>query len=229
MIPLRDNKPTETFPFVTILIILANIAAFVYQLSLEPEIREELIMRAGAIPREISNGVDSPPLLGYPVQLTLISSMFLHGGFLHIMGNMLYLWIFGNNIEDRVGHLRFIFFYLICGIAAALIHIQGDPQSTVPMIGASGAISGILGAYLILFPKARVLTLVTLGFFIRFVELPAIIFLGFWILLQFINVSSSSQAGVAWLAHIGGFFAGLLLVPLFKKRTLAKHKDHRYA
>lgn len=217
MIPIKNNTPTETFPFVTIFIILANVAAFIYQLSLEPPLRLVLIMRAGVIPYEISHRVDTPPLLGYPVHLTLISSMFLHGGFLHIIGNMLYMWIFGNNIEDRIGHIRFIFFYLICGVVATLIHIQSDPESTIPLIGASGAISGVLGAYIILFPKARILTLLTLGFFIRLVQLPAVVFLGLWIILQFINAYYSSQPGVAWIAHIGGFFTGLILVPLFKK------------
>ncbi len=217
MIPLKDNIPTETFPFVTILIILINIAVFMYQLSLEPEAREELIMQAGAIPYEISHGVDKPPLLGHPVQLTLLSSMFLHGGLLHIIGNMLYLWIFGRNVEDRVGHLRFIFFYLICGVVASIVHIGSSPESIIPLVGASGAISGVLGAYLILSPKAKILTLITFGFFIRLVEIPALIILSLWIILQFINAYSLHQTNVAWLAHIGGFFAGLFLIPLFRK------------
>ena len=217
MIPLRDNVPTKTFPFITILIIVINIAVFVYQLSLGSEAREELIMRAGAIPYEISHGVDKPPLLGCPVQLTLLSSMFLHGGLFHIIGNMLYLWIFGKNIEDRVGHLRFIFFYLVCGVVASIIHIATSPESRIPMVGASGAISGVLGAYLILFPRARILTLVIFLIFIRFIEIPAFIILSFWIIVQFINATSLHQTNVAWFAHIGGFFAGLFLIPLFRK------------
>lgn len=219
MIPIRNNTATETFPFVTILIILANVSVFVYQLSLEPAEGHALIMQAGVIPYEITHGVDMPPRLGLPVQLTLLSSMFLHGGFLHIIGNMLYFWIFGSNIEDRVGHLRFVVFYLLCGVTASLVQVQGTPESTVPMIGASGAISGVLGAYLILFPRARVLTLVTFIFFFRLLEIPAVIFLGMWIILQFINVSHCGQTGVAWLAHIGGFFTGLILLPLFKKAS----------
>ncbi len=222
MIPLKDNIPTETFPFIVILIILANVCVFVYQLSLEPIEEHALIMRGGAIPYEISHRVDKPPQLGYPVQLTLLSSMFLHGGFLHIIGNMLYLWIFGKNIENRLGHLRLILFYLICGVVATFIHIQGDPESTIPLIGASGAISGVLGAYLVLSPKARVLTAITLGFFIKLIEVPAVIFLGFWIILQFINASVPNQTGVAWLAHIGGFFTGMILVPLFQKRPRSR-------
>ena len=217
MIPLKDNIPKETFPLVTILIILINIAVFMYQLSLEPEARQELIMRAGATPHEISHGEDRPPLLGYPVQLTLLSSIFLHGGLLHILGNMLYLWIFGRNVEDRVGHLGFVFFYLICGVIASIVHIGIRPESTIPMVGASGAISGVLGAYLILSPGARILTLITFGFFIRLVEIPAIIILSLWIILQLINATSLHQTNVAWFAHIGGFFAGLLLIPLFRK------------
>lgn len=218
MIPLRDNVPTKTFPFITILIIVMNIAVFIYQLSLGSEARrDELIKRAGATPYEISHGVDEPPLLGYPVQLTLLSSMFLHGGLFHIIGNMLYLWIFGKNIEDRVGHLRFIFFYLVCGVVASIIHIATSPESRIPMVGASGAISGVLGAYLILFPRAKILTLVTFFIFIRFIEIPAFIVLGFWIIVQFINATSLHQTNVAWFAHIGGFFTGLFLIPLFRK------------
>ena len=217
MIPLRGSVPTEKFPFVTILIIVINVAVFMYQLALEPKAQEELIMRAGATPYEISHGVDKPPAFGYPVQLTLLSSMFLHGGLFHIIGNMLYLWVFGSNIEDRVGHLRFIFFYLICGVVAGIAHIASGPESTIPMVGASGAISGVLGAYLILFPRARILTLITLGFFIRLVEMPALIVLGFWIIVQLVNATFLRQTDVAWLAHIGGFFAGLLLIPLFRK------------
>ena len=217
MIPLRDSVPAETFPFFTVLIIFINVAVFAYQLYLGPELQEEFIMRAGAIPHEIVQGIDEPPLLGYPVRLTLISSMFIHGGFLHIIGNMLYLWIFGNNIEDRVGHMRFVLFYLVCGLIAGVSHIATDPGSMVPMVGASGAISGILGAYLLLFPRARILTLLIFGFFIRLVEIPAVIVLSLWIILQLVNAHFSSGAGVAWFAHIGGFFAGLILIPLFRK------------
>ncbi len=217
MIPLRGSVPTEKFPFVTILIIVINVAVFMYQLSLGQKANEELVMRAGATPYEISHGVDTPPAFGHPVRLTLLTSMFLHGGLFHIIGNMLYLWVFGNNIEDRVGHLRFIFFYLICGVAAGIVYIASGPESRIPMVGASGAISGVLGAYLILFPRARILTLITLGFFIRLVEMPALIVLGFWIIVQLVNATFLHQTDVAWLAHIGGFFTGLLLIPLFRK------------
>jgi len=218
MIPLRDSVPAEVFPFVTILIIVMNLAVFAYQFSLEPEAREEFIMRAGAVPYEISHGEDKPPLFfGYPIQMTLVSSMFLHGGFLHILGNMLYLWIFGDNIESKVGHLRFLFFYLICGAIASIVHILTGPESTVPMVGASGAISGVLGAYLLLFPRARILTLLTLGFFIRLVEMPAVVVLSLWIILQMVNAYFFHQSNVAWFAHIGGFFAGIILIPLFRK------------
>jgi len=157
-----------------------------------------------------------------PVGATVITSMFLHGGFLHVIGNMLYLWIFGNNVEDAMGRLRFALFYLLCGTTAALGHAFLNLRSTVPMIGASGAVSGVLGAYVLLYPRARVLTLFTLGFFVRLIEVPALVVLGFWFILQFLNVliasGSGAGGGVAWHAHIGGFVAGMLLVGLFKRR-----------
>lgn len=216
MIPLRDENPTETFPFITLLFIGVNIASFFYQLSLGHE-QERFIMEMGVIPLAFTRE-------GFSAHsATLITSMFLHGGFLHIIGNMLYLWIFGNNVEDNMGHLRFIFFYFICGIAASMAHILSAPKSALPAIGASGAISGVLGAYLVLFPRARVLTLVPLFFFWRIIELPAIFFLGVWILFQGISGLSSAGVpdqggGVAWFAHMGGFAAGVILIFLFRKK-----------
>ncbi|HBA27068.1 MAG TPA: rhomboid family intramembrane serine protease, partial [Nitrospinae bacterium] len=171
-------------------------------------------------PYEITHSVDIGPPVQMPVFFTVYSSMFMHGSFMHIIGNMLYLWIFGNNIEDSMGHIRFIFFYLICGTVASLTHIFLAPNSKIPMVGASGAVSGILGAYLLLFPHARILTLVTFGFFVRMIKIPAMVVLGFWIVLQFLNstvASGSEGGGVAWFAHIGGFFAGLILINFFKK------------
>jgi membrane associated rhomboid family serine protease len=148
--------------------------------------------------------------------------MFLHGGFLHVAGNMLYLWIFGNNIEDAMGHLRFTVFYALCGTAAAFSHALPNSHSNIPMLGASGAVSGVLGAYLLLYPHARVLTLFTLGFFIRMIEIPAMVVLGFWFVLQFLNAAFTAGAGggVAWYAHIGGFIAGMALIGLFKRRNI---------
>jgi membrane associated rhomboid family serine protease len=154
----------------------------------------------------------------------LFSSMFLHGGWFHIIGNMLYLWIFGDNVEDRLGHGRFVLFYILCGLAAALTQIYLNPTSKVPMVGASGAVAGILGAYLLLFPHSRILALIPLGFFIQFAEIPALVFLVFWFLMQFLSgavslTAASSGGGVAWWAHIGGFAGGMALVYVFPKRT----------
>jgi len=219
MIPLKDDNPTRIFPIVTIGIIAANILVFIYQISLGAGY-EKFIFTYGALPYEITHGMDIGPQIQMPVFFTVYTSMFMHGGFMHIIGNMLYLWIFGNNIEDSMGHIRFIFFYLICGTVASLTHIFLAPNSKIPMVGASGAVSGILGAYLLLFPHARILTLVTFGFFVRMIKIPAMVVLGFWIVLQFLNsavASGSESGGVAWFAHIGGFFAGLILIKFFKK------------
>ncbi len=157
--------------------------------------------------------------------IPLFSSLFLHGGWLHLIGNMLYLWVFGDNVEDKLGHGRFIFFYLLCGVIASLVHVAMDPHSPIPTIGASGAISGVLGAYLLLFPKARVLTLIPIFIFLQVAELPALIVLGLWFVLQFVNgmmsigMDTAGMGGVAWWAHIGGFAAGMVLVlPLRKYR-----------
>ena len=224
MIPLRDDNPTVLLPIVTVALIIANTAAFFYELSLEPRLLNALIYRMGMVPAEILND----PLPATEEYLSVFTSMFLHGGWLHLIGNMLYLWIFGNNIEDCMGHLRFIFFYLIAGIAAAAAHVYFNPASTIPTIGASGAVSGILGAYLVLFPHARVQTLVTLGWFIRIVYLPAWVLLFFWIGLQFLNqavepLRATEGGGVAYAAHIGGFFAGAVLILLFRKYRRKTH------
>ena len=214
LIPLRSENPRNTFPFITIALILANIAVFVYQCFF----RGNLISLA-AVPYEISHGRDLPPYLGYSIYVTLVSSLFLHGGILHIIGNMLYLWIFGTSIEDKIGHMKFTFFYFLCGILACIAHIASEPDSTIPVIGASGAISGILGAYYFLFPRSKVLTAFIFIIFIRLIRIPAVVFLGLWIALQIVNAYSlgGGGGGTAWLAHIGGFFAGLLLAPFFIK------------
>ena len=218
MIPLKDDLPTRSFPLMTIGFIAANIAIFFYEVSLGPR-SEKLILTYGAIPFDLTRGV----LVGkehIPVPVSLLTSMFLHGGLMHLAGNMLYLWIFGNNIEDVMGHLRFVFFYLLCGVAAVYAHAWVDPASVVPMIGASGAISGVLGAYLLLFPRAKVLTLIPIGFFVQIVRIPAVLVLGFWIVVQFLSgmLSASRTGGVAWFAHVGGFIAGMALIFFFKKK-----------
>lgn len=221
MIPIRDDNPTERFPIVTVSLLAVNILVFGWQFLLGPK-AQLVVFSFGAVPYEITHGVSVYRPVYIPTSLTLITSMFVHGGFLHLAGNMLYLWIFGNNVEDRMGRFRFLIFYLICGLAAVLTHVLISPDSRVPMVGASGAISGILGAYLLMFPHARVLTVIPIFFYVRVVHLPAVFLIGFWILMQVINgvVSLKVEGGVAWFAHIGGFVAGLLLVRLFAGRRL---------
>ena len=217
MIPLRDDNPTSTFPYVTITLIVLNIVVFFYELSLGPHFQLFLEVY-GATPFFVLN-MTAPA--GYPPPyMTIFTSMFLHAGFFHVAGNMLYLWIFGNNIEDSMGHIRFIIFYLISGIVAVYIFALVNPVSTIPMVGASGAVSGVLGAYLVLFPRAKVLTLVPFGFYMQVIKVPAVFVLGFWIVVQIINgmVSRGRGSGVAWFAHIGGFLAGIVLIGLFKKK-----------
>jgi len=220
MIPLRDNIPSERAPIVTVGIIIVNVLVYLNQLSLPPQAAARFVYLYGLIPIEISSG---DLLVTHPVPLyaTLLTSMFVHGGLFHIAGNMLYLWIFGDNVEDTMGHLKFLIFYLLSGLAAAGTQILSDPHSKIPMIGASGAISGVLGAYLLLFPHARVLTLLALGWFIRLVEIPALVVLGFWIVFQVLNgllTLGVQVGGVAWFAHIGGFVAGLVMVIPFSRR-----------
>jgi membrane associated rhomboid family serine protease len=216
VIPLRDNIPSYRTPIVTVGLIAANILVYVNQLMLPPQEAVQFVHLYGLIPLEISGG---DLLVPHPVPLyaTVFTSMFVHGGLFHLGGNMLYLWIFGDNVEDRIGRLKFLIFYLLSGLAAAATQIWTDPASKIPMVGASGAISGVLGAYLFLFPHARVLTLIPLGFFYRLVEVPALIVLGFWIIVQVLNGVGTlgvQVGGVAWFAHIGGFVAGLGMIVL---------------
>lgn len=222
MIPLHDNNPTDIFPYLTITFIVACVLVFFWQLSLGSAGREA-IYALGVIPASLLQGKSLPPdLYLIPAKLTLLTSMFLHGGWMHLIGNMLYLWIFGNNVEDAMGHTRFIIFYVICGFAAALAQALPDPASVTPMIGASGAISGVLGAYLLLHPRARVLVVIPIGIFIHTTRLPAVAVLGFWFVLQLINslLTDGGGGGVAWGAHIGGFVAGVALIPFFKYRRV---------
>ncbi|MCI0371854.1 MAG: rhomboid family intramembrane serine protease [candidate division NC10 bacterium] len=222
MLPLRDNIPAQRFPAVTIGLIAANVAVFLYQYLLTPQSAQRMIFLYGLIPRELTSGVPLVPH-PFPVEVTLFTSMFVHGGFFHVGGNMLYLWIFGNNVEDAMGHARFVLFYVLSGLAAAFSQVATGPNSAIPMVGASGAVSGVLGAYLLLYPHARVLTLITLGWFWRLVEIPALIVLGFWIVVQVLNgllTFNFQGGGVAWFAHIGGFAAGMALLPFCKRRTV---------
>jgi membrane associated rhomboid family serine protease len=216
MIPLRDNIATRTFPIITVGIIFVNILIFLWMRFTLTSFEGQTVYRFyGLVPMELMSSLhDRWDLVPYNV-MTVFSSMFLHGGLFHLAGNMLYLWIFGNNIEDAIGHGRFIVFYLLAGIVAALAQFLYDPASNIPMVGASGAVSGILGAYLVLYPYARIKTLLFIIIFIKIVELPAIALLTIWF---FIQVLYSRLEGVAWYAHIGGFVFGLVTIKLFSKR-----------
>jgi membrane associated rhomboid family serine protease len=218
MIPLHDDNPTERPPIITIAWIVACALVFLYQASLPAGPGETFVFQYGAIPALVFGEADPPEMgVAIPAYATLITSMFLHGGWMHLNGNMLYLWVFGNNIEDAMGHAKYIAFYLTCGILAALSHALTDPSSSIPMVGASGAISGILGAYLVLFPRAKVLVMMpALGA----TRVPAAIVLGMWFVMQLLSGGmsiGSEGGGVAFFAHIGGFLAGMALIGLFKR------------
>jgi membrane associated rhomboid family serine protease len=220
MIPLHDDNPTAIAPAVTVALIVACSAVWLWQFSQPPGEQERTIYALGVIPAVLLGERSLPPEAAWtPPIFTLVSSMFLHGGWMHLIGNMLYLWIFGNNVEDAMGHVRFIVFYLVCGVAAALAQTASDPASTVPMVGASGAIGGVLGAYLVLHPKARVLVLIPLGIFSRLIYVPAFLVLGLWFVLQIVSAPMAQQGGgVAYWAHIGGFAAGAALIFVFRRR-----------
>jgi membrane associated rhomboid family serine protease len=226
-LPLKDINPTHRRPVATYTLIAANVAVFIYQISLGSRLDSVFVASYGATPFEITHMTDlvghvkaGIPFLHspgpHPIFLTLLTSMFIHGGLAHLGGNMLFLWIFGNNVEDILGPARFVFFYLVCGLAAHALHIASNPSSMVPTVGASGAISGVLGAYLVAFPRARVLTLVFLGFFIRMAVLPAFVIIIYWFAIQFIfalaSLGGTPGGGVAWFAHVGGFLAGIALI-----------------
>ncbi|MFQ5828224.1 MAG: rhomboid family intramembrane serine protease [Candidatus Methylomirabilia bacterium] len=228
MLPLKDDIPTKFFPLVTVGLIAANILAFLYQLSLQAtddphalRAAQVFVLEFGVIPCRLTGSCAAPADFPHPV-LTIFTSMFLHGGLFHVFGNMLYLWIFGNNVEDTLGRGRFVAFYLLSGVAAALAQTAVGPSSHTPMVGASGAVSGVLAAYLVLYPRARILTLIMFGFFIRLVRVPALVVLGFWIIVQTLNgvitFGSGDEGGVAWFAHIGGFVAGLGLLAVLRPR-----------
>ena len=219
MIPIHDDNPTKSVPFVTVALIAVCIAVFLWQLSLGSGFAAG-VYQFGAIPAAILGLKMRPDVIAViPLWATLFTSMFMHAGWLHLLGNMLYLWIFGNNIEDSMGHFKFIVFYIVCGLIAALSHIIPNAGSTIPMVGASGAISGILGAYLLLFPRAMVLVVIPIIIYPYTIRVPAILVLGVWFLLQILS-KSNTEGGVAFAAHIGGFVAGMLLVPIFKKRSV---------
>jgi len=231
MFPISDDNPRISTPYVTWSIIGACVLVFFWQVSLGASSGEIAIYEFGMIPaRLFGTGTLDPELAAVPAWSTVFTSMFMHGGWLHLGFNMLFLWIFGDNVEDSMGHARYLIFYLVCGVAAALAQAFVSPGSTIPMVGASGAISGVLGAYLLLHPRATVRTVIFLGIFVTMMHLPAMIVLGLWFLMQLVSAafSSSGEAGVAFWAHVGGFVAGMALVPLFKKRDVALFQPPRY-
>ena len=216
MIPLKDDNPTRTFPFVNYALIAACVLVFLWEVSLGAR-AQNAILAYGFIPDVLLGDARLPPGLAVvPAWMTMFTSMFLHGGWMHLIGNMLYLWIFADNVEDRFGHGRFIVFYLLCGVGAALAQALPDPDSQIPMVGASGAISGVLGAYALMFPRAHVLVAIPIGV-LAFTRMPALLVLGLWFAMQLLSeMMAPPGAGVAFRAHIGGFVAGMALLPLFR-------------
>jgi len=216
MIPIRDAIRSNHFPAVNSLIIGLNVLAFLWQLTQGSDLNEALFL-FGIVPARYSNPEISAHFTAFQQFLPFLTSMFLHGGFLHILGNMWFLYIFGDNIEDRLGHFRYLVFYIFCGVVAGLVQLFTNWNSKIPTIGASGAISGVMGAYLLLYPNARILTLIPIFFFFQFVELPAFVFLGFWLLLQLFSAGLTPRnvGGIAFWAHIGGFIAGLIFIKIF--------------
>jgi membrane associated rhomboid family serine protease len=216
-IPLKDENPTRGIPIITISLIVINAAVYFYSFLKGTPGFEAFLYQFGLIPIEITHFAELTPRLAAPIWLTPLTSMFLHGSFMHLGGNMLFLWVFGNNIEDHLGPLKFLLFYLAAGLVAVAAFVIFNPNSNVPMVGASGAIAGVMGAYMFLFPRARVLTFIFLFYFIRIVRVPAAVVLGFWIFYQIIMsaMSSGIGGGVAWLAHVGGFAFGWLWFRIF--------------
>jgi membrane associated rhomboid family serine protease len=222
MIPLKDTQPSGSKPMATALLIVCSSLIFLYTAWLDPFSRNHFLSAFGLVPGAFSS-------------TALITSLFLHGGWLHLIGNMWFLWIFGDNVEDVLGHLPFLGFYLLCGVAASLLHVGLHPDSRTPLVGASGAIAGVMGAYLVQFPRARIVTLIPVVFFLTTLELPAVFMLGYWFLLQLLNGFWASgdvhlaQSGVAWFAHIGGFLTGIAAIKLLPtRRPYSRRADLRW-
>jgi membrane associated rhomboid family serine protease len=247
VIPIKDDIPTRSFPAVTVTLIVMNVLVYLYEFALAPPVAPSrgaaaaaerayvaFIYEFGLLPCRLANACPTrlaTALSGAPsAWLTVFTSMFVHGGLFHVGGNMLYLWIFGNNVEDVMGRARFLVFYLVCGVAAAAAQVLSDPKSAIPMVGASGAVSGALGAYLLLYPHARIWVLVIFGFFVRFIAVPAVIVLGFWIVVQLANTAITfgrdEPGGVAFLAHVGGFLAGMALVHVFRQHPRVSYRRY---
>ena len=232
MIPIRDRNPSGTFPYVTIGIIIINVFIFLYELSLGSDLAI-FVHQYGVVPVKATHYFQTPNLSLKETFFPFLSSTFLHAGFIHLIGNMWFLWIFGDNIEDRLGHVKYLCFYILCGAIASSVHVFFNSQSQIPCIGASGAIAAVLGAYMVTFPRARVTTIVPIFFFIQIIELPAVIVLGFWILIQFFggtvsSTASASGGGVAWWAHIGGFVSGIILFTTIRILFVRKSVRRRY-
>jgi membrane associated rhomboid family serine protease len=224
MFPLRDNVPSRSWPVMNVFLIACNLLIFLYEVSLGPRL-QDFLMTFGVVPAKILYLTREEPGNLREIILPFFTSMFLHGGWFHVISNMWFLWIFGDNVEDRLGHFRYLVFYILCGLVAGWVHYAVNPTSGVPTVGASGAISGVMGAYYMLYPRARVLTLLPLFVFVEIIEVPAFFFLGFWFVMQLLQgmfslaMVDTMSGGVAWWAHAGGFAAGAVLVFVFKRRS----------
>ena len=232
MIPIRDRNPSGTFPYVTIGIIVVNVLVFLYELSLGLDLGQ-FLYQYGVVPVKATHYYRSSDSTLIETFFPFLSSIFLHGGFIHLIGNMWFLWIFGDNIEDKLGHVKYFFFYILCGIIASSVHVFFNSLAEIPCVGASGAIAAVLGAYMVTFPRARVTTVIPIFFFLQIIELPAVVVIGFWILIQFFSgavslTTSTSGGGVAWWAHIGGFVSGIILFYTIRILFVRKTMRRRY-
>ncbi|MFH1312136.1 MAG: rhomboid family intramembrane serine protease [Candidatus Eisenbacteria bacterium] len=230
MFPIRDDVPSRTFPIITVGLIAVNVLVFLFEVSLGSKGLRAFVGNYGMVPGHVTAFARGGDVSAGQAFFPFFSSMFLHGGWIHLIGNMWYLWIFGDNIEDRLGHIRFLVFYIVCGLVANGGHYALNATSGMPAIGASGAVAGVLGAYLVSYPRARILTVVPLFFLLHFIELPALIVLGFWFILQVFSgaasvVSSSATGGVAWWAHVGGFIGGILVFMLFRPKPRVLYRS----
>ncbi|MCG8400059.1 MAG: rhomboid family intramembrane serine protease [Firmicutes bacterium] len=220
MIPLKDSAKSRTFPFVNVTIIVLNLGIYFYEMMLEPYQLNQVFYTYGLVPADVLNALSAGEALT-PLLANFITATFIHGGWFHVLSNMLFLWVFGDNVEDRLGRTKYLLFYLLAGVAGGVAHIMLNPASTVPVVGASGAVAGVLGAYIIAFPRSRILALVPLFIIFFFTEIPAVIFIALWFVLQLFNGVASlggSATPVAWWAHIGGFVVGALLIKIMAPR-----------
>ena len=228
MIPLKDDNPTSSKPIITYCLIIICIFVFLIELASPSYRTGEFFYSYGLIPSVLLGKLKlAPSMYVIPAYLTIITSMFVHGGFMHLIGNMLYMWIFADNIEDSLGKVKFLIFYILCGIGAAMAQVFTDTNSQIPMVGASGAIGGVLGAYLVNYPKAKILVLIPFGFFSQIIKIKALYVLFFWFILQFVNsaLTNSNGGGVAYAAHIGGFISGVILILFLNKKNKNKSKN----